>query len=126
MIHLMISLRQSVISFTRKSLEEHHAAAATMDEERKALEEALAKSLEEKRRLEVQRGEQHQLLAEHFKKKVSIEDPSTGENESESFAIFFLRKQQIFLSQFAPSGLFHVLRLSHFLRREGHSIFSAT
>jgi hypothetical protein len=64
-------------------LEEHEAAAATMDKERKALEESLAKSLEEKRRLEAQRGEQHQLLAEHFKNKVSIEDPSTGKREIE-------------------------------------------
>ncbi len=64
----------------RKSLAEHKAAVKAMDQEKKELEEALAKSAsEEKARLEHQRDNQQAMLAEHFKTKVSIQDPSVGE-----------------------------------------------
>ena len=48
-----------------------------MDEESKEMEEALAKSgVEEQKRLERQKHKEQVALSEHYKKTVSISDPS--------------------------------------------------
>ena len=67
-----------MFDLSRKSLAEHKANMAKMDKEKKELEEAVAKSNDDQRRLEAQKQNQQMLLAEHFKNKVSISDPSKG------------------------------------------------
>ena len=62
----------------RKSLAEHEAERESLDKERQELEEAMAKSEAEHQRLTAQKDSQQALLAEHFKSKVSISDPSVG------------------------------------------------
>ncbi len=60
-----------------------------LDKEKKELEEALAKSAtEERARLEQQRDSQQAMLAEHFKSKVSIQDPSVGQSYYDCKAFF--------------------------------------
>eukprot|EP00095_Tigriopus_kingsejongensis_P011265 maker-scaffold526_size146413-snap-gene-0.21 protein:Tk11265 transcript:maker-scaffold526_size146413-snap-gene-0.21-mRNA-1 annotation:"coiled-coil domain-containing protein 104" len=61
---------------TKKSMAEHKANESRLDDATKAMEEAMANSGQEIKRLEAQRTSQHNLLAEHFKSKVAINDPS--------------------------------------------------
>ena len=56
---------------------EHEENLKQMDEESKEMEEALAKSgAEEQKRLERQKHKEQVALSEHYKKAVSIADPS--------------------------------------------------
>ena len=55
---------------------EHNANKDRMDKEKRKLEEAMAKSTDEQRRLETLKANQQDLLAEHFKAKVAISDPT--------------------------------------------------
>ena len=56
---------------SRKSIEEHQAQVAVMDKEKRQMEEAVAKSLDDQRRLEAQREDQRKQLVEHFKSRVT-------------------------------------------------------
>lgn len=60
----------------RKSMAEHHAMASVMDKEKRELEMAMARSMIDQQRLQAQKQTQQDILAEHFKNKVSISDPS--------------------------------------------------
>ena len=64
-----------ILRLNRKSLEEHQANKDKGDE----LGEEMAKSNTDQQRLEALRQNQQDILAEHFKSKVSISDPSVGE-----------------------------------------------
>lgn len=57
---------------------DHEANQETMDDDTRAMEEAMANSGDEMKRLTAHRSNQHQLLAEHFKTKIDISDPSLG------------------------------------------------
>ena len=64
----------------RRSLAEHEENLKQMDEESKTMEEALAKSgVEEQKRLERQKHKEQVALSEHYKKTVSISDPTPSE-----------------------------------------------
>ena len=59
---------------------EHEENLKQMDEESKNMEEALAKSgVEEQKRLERQKHKEQVALSEHYKKTVSISDPTPSE-----------------------------------------------
>ena len=57
---------------------EHKEKGKTIDKEEKKMAEAIVASKSELSRLEQQRNDQQAMLAEHFKTKVSISDPSVG------------------------------------------------
>lgn len=53
----------------RKSKEEHKSHLAKMDKEKREMEEAIANSLVDQKRLEAERDKQRTEIANHFKSK---------------------------------------------------------
>ena len=55
----------------RKSTEEHKSQLSAMDKEKKEMEEAIARSLGDQKRLEAEREKQRLELVAHFKSKLA-------------------------------------------------------
>ena len=70
------------------------AAESKSGDKEEKLAEAIAKSNVDRQRLVAQKNDQQAMLAEHFKKKVAISDPSVGMLKSYNYKF---RNQRLIL-----------------------------
>ena len=65
------------IAFNRKSLAEHQAMASEMDKEKREMELAIARSVVDHQRLEIEKKSQEDLMEQQMK-KLSMTSPTPG------------------------------------------------
>ena len=100
---------------------EHEENLKQMDEESKNMEEALAKSgVEEQKRLERQKHKEQVALSEHYKKTVSISNPTPSETAQMKIAFNLTFSQlSIFVSSNGSGRVQHAAAIGTARNRPG-------